>query len=70
MGAKEHEDADQQGGHGDKGVMQLGIVFGVERVGMRNVFDEIGVGARMALLAGGDDVGLGKMGGGDGGSTS
>ena len=66
VGAEEEEDADQQAGHGDEGVVDLGIVFGVERIGVGKVLGEIGVGTGMAFLAGGDDVGLGKMGGGIG----
>ena len=41
--------------------MQLRIMFGVQRIGVGDVFGETGGGAGMAFLAGGHDVGLGKM---------
>ena len=66
VGAKEGEDADEQGRHGDEGPMQLRIMFGVEGIGVGDVFGEIGVGAGMTFLAGGNDVGLGEVGGGIG----
>ena len=59
--AKEGEDADEQRGHRHEGPMQLRKMFGIQRVGVGNVFGEAGGGAGMALFAGGHNVALGKV---------
>ena len=58
--AEEGEDADQQGGHEEKDRVEHRVILAVERVGVGLVLGEAGGGAGVALLAGGQDVGLGE----------
>ena len=51
----------EQAGHPQKHHVEQRIILFVHRVGVRLVFGEADGGARMTLLAGGEDVGLGKM---------
>ena len=57
MNAPDTEDTDQQRGHGRQHGEQLRIVFPVERVGVRHIPGEVGVGLRVALPARGQYVG-------------
>ena len=59
--AEERERADEQAGHRQEHDVQQRIILRVHRVGVRPVFGEFRRRARMTLLAGGEDVGLGKM---------
>ena len=58
--AEEGEHADQQAGHGEEDHVEQRIILAVERIGVGLVFGEPGGGRGMALLAGGQDVGLGE----------
>ena len=51
----------EQAGHAQKHHVEQRIILCVQRVGVRLVFGEPDRRAGMTLLAGGEDVGLGKM---------
>jgi hypothetical protein len=59
--AEEGERAEQQAGHGQENNVEQRIMFRVQRIGVRLVFGETDGGARMTLLAGGEDVGFGQV---------
>jgi hypothetical protein len=56
MQAEEREHAHEQRGHEPKDLVEDRVVDLVERVGVRRVFGELCVHARMALRAGADDL--------------
>src|SRR5258706_15334445 len=56
--AEKHENTDQQRGHEQEGAMEDRIVLAVQRIGVRLILSESNIGARVALLAGGQDIGF------------
>jgi len=57
---EEGEDADQEARHAEKDHVQQRVILPVKRVGVRLVFGELDRCRGMTLLAGRQDVGLGK----------
>lgn len=56
MDAKEGKRADQQAGHTPESVIEVGILIPVMMGGMRKIAGKFPVGARVALLAGFNDM--------------
>ena len=56
MDSKEGKCAEQQAGHGPEGIIQVRILFPVMMRGMGQVSGKFPVGARVAFLAGLDDI--------------
>ena len=61
MPSEKDKHAHQQRGHEQKSPMQQRVITSIERIGVRLVLGKAHGSGRMALLAGGQNVDLGKM---------